>query len=144
MVHIINHNYTFVYEIFLSTIHGFPWLSSWYMHVHVGHGCDHLLKACSNRTINLRSGSDLHFRTFERIVPAFPGVPDDALFSSSLPLSYVSSVQVTAVAAAEPPGAFIILGTVTSVAGILIPVPGREPLTTVISVRESGIRETVT
>ncbi len=106
--------------------------------------CDNLLEACSNHTISLRTGSDLHFRPFQRIVPAFPGEPDDALFSSSLSLGHVSSIQMTAVAAAEPPGAFIILGTVTSVAGILIPVLGREPLTTQIAVRESGIREAVT
>ncbi len=55
----------------------------------------------------------------------------------------VDPIQVTVETVIKPPTTFIFLSTVT-VAGVLILVKGREPLTTEIGPRGSGIPSTIT
>ncbi len=94
--------------------------------------------------MSLLMGFDLHFCTFERIVETSPGVPDDAKRIVCQSPVYVFSIQVTAETFVKPPGAFIHLGTVTASVGILVPVFGRESLTTVKASPVFDIAEAVT
>ncbi len=89
-------------------------------------------------------GSDLHFRTSQGIAVAFPSVPDKAIPISNLSPGYISSIKMSEETIVHPPGASKMLGTVTVAAGILISIPGRESLPTVIPLTVTGIRHAVT
>ncbi len=87
--------------------------------------------------------SDFHFRSFERVVPAFPAVPDDALVARRLTPGDVYPIQVAAETFVKPPTTSLVSGTVIA-AAILILVRGREPLTTEIGSRATGMPNTIT
>ncbi len=102
------------------------------------------MQQIGGHTISLTTGSDLHFGPFERIPGASPAVPDDALPVRRHSRGYVTSVQVTPVTGVEPPGASILLSTVTAILRILVLVPSRESLTILVLPAYSGIGKAVT
>jgi len=59
-------------------------------------------------TLNLISGSNLHFRCLQRVVPAVPRYPGDVRWGRRV----VEAVRVGLVAAVVPPAVVAVLGAV--------------------------------
>ncbi len=87
--------------------------------------------------------SDFHLRSFERVGGAFPGVPDDALPGRRLTPGHVYPIEVAVETVVKPPTTSPSLGTVIA-AAVLVSVRGREPLTTEIAPRATGMPNTIT
>ncbi len=88
--------------------------------------------------------SYFHFRPFQRIGVAFPCAPDDALPARRLTPGDVYPIQVAVETFVKPPTTSIALGTVTAAPAVLVSVRGREPMTTKIDPRVTGMPNTIT